>query len=542
MGPVFVFGHRNPDNDSICSAVAYAHLKNVTDPGEVYVPARLGPVPPETAWTFERFGADLPVEITHVRTRVRDAMSAEVVSIGVAENLLAAGTLMRERGVRALPVVDPDRTVRGLLDNGILAELYINETALLGFEKLPMTVGEIAEVVGGRILCGDRATTLTGHVVIGAMEPDTMVAYIHPGDTLIVGDRVRTQPLALEAGAACLIVTGGFEPDEAVLGLARAKGAAIVSSPHDTYATARLVNLGHSVGGVMDPAPLLVDPDALLAEVAEDLIDSPHREAIVVDQDSRLLGILTRSNLARGVRRKVILLDHNEASQSALGIEEAAVVEIVDHHRVGDIQTTSPIMFLNLPVGSTATIVAERYRELGVTPPEAMAGVLLSAVLTDTVLLKSPTTTDVDRAVAQRLAGQLGLDAIEFGLEMFRARAAQAGFSATDAVSRDLKEYRSGDLAIGVAQVETVDADEYRDRADELASALEQFRLSRGLDLAMLLVTDVVKEGSEVFAAGKVRIAERSLGIDLSAGSAWMDGVLSRKKQVASRLLDSIGG
>lgn len=542
MGPVFVFGHRNPDNDSICSAVAYAHLKNVTDPDEVYVPARLGPVPPETAWTFERFGADLPVEITHVRTRVRDAMSAEVVSIGVSENLLAAGTLMRERGVRALPVVDPDRTVRGLLDNGILAELYINETALLGFEKLPMTVGEIAEVVGGRILYGDRSTTLTGHVVIGAMEPDTMVAYIHPGDTLIVGDRLRTQPLALEAGAACLIVTGGFEPDDSVLELARAKGAALVSSPHDTYATARLVNLGHSVGGVMDPTPLLVDPDALLAEVAEDLIDSPHREAIVVDQDSRLLGILTRSNLARGVRRKVILLDHNEASQSALGIEEAAVVEIVDHHRVGDIQTTSPIMFLNLPVGSTATIVAERYRELGVTPPEAMAGVLLSAVLTDTVLLKSPTTTDVDRAVAQRLADQLGLDAIGFGLEMFRARAAQTGFSAADAVSRDLKEYRSGDLAIGVAQVETVDADEYRDRADELASALEQFRLSRGLDLAVLLVTDVVKEGSEVFAAGKVRIAERSLGIDLSAGSAWMDGVLSRKKQVASRLLDSIGG
>lgn len=542
MGPVFVFGHRNPDNDSICSAVAYAHLKNVTDPDGVYVAARLGPVPPETAWTFERFGVDIPVEITHVRTRVRDAMSAEVASIGVSENLLAAGTLMRERGVRALPVVDADRVVRGLLDNGILAELYINETELLGFEKMPMTVGEIAEVVGGRILCGSGATALTGHVVIGAMEPGTMVAYIHPGDTLIVGDRVRTQPLALEAGAACLIVTGGFEPGSAVLELASAKGAAIVSSPHDTYATARLVNLGHSVGGVMDPAPLLVDPDALLAEVAEDLIDSAHREAIVVDQDSRLLGILTRSNLARGVRRKVILLDHNEASQSAVGIEEASVVEIVDHHRVGDIQTTTPIMFLNLPVGSTATIVAERYRELGVTPPVAMAGVLLSAVLTDTVLLKSPTTTDVDRAVAQRLAGQLGLDAIEFGLEMFRARAARTGFSAADAVSRDLKEYRSGDLAIGIAQVETVDSDEYRSRAEELASALEEFRLSRGLDLAMLLVTDVVKEGSEVFAAGKVRIAERSLGIDLSAGSAWMDGVLSRKKQVASRLLESIGG
>ncbi|MBN2248087.1 MAG: putative manganese-dependent inorganic diphosphatase [Coriobacteriia bacterium] len=542
MGPVFVFGHRNPDNDSVCSAVAYAHLKNVTDPEGVYVPARLGPMPPETSWTFARFGVDEPVELSHVRARVRDAMSPDVITIGVDDNLRAAGALMREHGVRALPVVDEAGAVQGLLHQGILAELYINETELLGFERLPMTVAEIAEVVEGRILCGHGATVLSGHVVIGAMEPGTMVSYIHPGDTLIVGDRVRTQPLALEAGAACLIVTGGSEPGEVVLERARELGAAIVSSPHDTYATARLVNLGHSVGGVMDPSPLLVDPDALMAEVAEDLIDSPHREAIVVDHDSRLLGILTRSNLARGVRRRVILLDHNEASQSAPGIEEAAVIEIVDHHRVGDIQTASPILFLNLPVGSTATIVAERYRELGVTPPDSMAGVLLSAVLSDTVLLKSPTTTDLDRVTAQHLAAQLDLDPIEFGLEMFRARAAQAGFSAEDAVSRDLKEYRAGDVTIGVAQVETVDADEYRERAVELAAALEAFRVRRGLDLAMLLVTDVVREGSEVYAAGKTRVAERALGIDLGTGSAWMAGVLSRKKQIASHLLESIGG
>lgn len=541
MGPVFVFGHRSPDNDSICSAVAYAHLKNITDTENVYVPARLGSMPPETLWTFERFGVDAPTEITHVRARVRDAMSPDVVTIGIGDNLLRAGMLMRERGIRALPVVDGQGVVRGLLDNATLAELYINETELLGFEKLPMTVAEITGVVGGRTLCGDGSKLLTGHVVIGAMEPDTMVSYIHPGDTLIVGDRLRTQPLALEAGVACLIVTGGFEPGEAVLALAREREAAIVSSPHDTYATARLINLGHSVGGVMDPSPLLVDPDALVAEVAEDLFDSPHREALVVDHESHLLGILTRSNLARGVRRRVILVDHNEVSQSAPGIEEASVIEIVDHHRVGDIQTTSPILFLNLPVGSTATIVAERYRKLGVSLPDAMAGVLLSAVLSDTLLLKSPTTTDVDRTVAGILAEQLGLDAIQFGLEMFRARAAQAGFSAEDAVSRDLKEYRAGDLAIGVAQVETVDADEYRGRAAELAAALEALRVRRGLDLAMLLVTDVVREGSEVFAVGKTRIAERALGIDISAGSAWMDGVLSRKKQIASHLLESIG-
>lgn len=542
MGPILVFGHRNPDNDSICSAVAYAHLKNVTDPDEVYLPARLGPVPPETAWVFERFGVDLPDEITHVRTRVRDAMSPDPFTVRVDDNMLAAGRLMRERGVRALPVVGPDGEVRGLINQRILADLYISETEMLGFEKLPMTVTELAAVLDGRILTGDPSLRLTGSVLIGAMEPETMVGYIGKGDTLIVGDRQRTQPLALEAGALCLIISGGSEPGVGVLDLARAREAAIISSPHDTYATARLVNLGHLVSGLMDQSPLLVGQDALLGEVAEDIMESVHREAIVVDEDGRLEGMITRTNLARGVRRRVILLDHNELSQSAIGVEDAAVVEIIDHHRVGDVQTTAPVMFLNLPLGSTATIVAERYRDLGVVPPDGMAGILLSAVLTDTVLLKSPTTTAVDRAVAARLGEQLRLDPMAFGLEMFRARAERATFSADDAVSGDLKEYRVGDMTIGVAQVETVDAEEFLDRSAEVAAALEAFRRSRRLDLAMLLVTDVVREGSHVFASGKVRVAERALGVELEAGPAWMDGVLSRKKQVAARLLEAAGG
>jgi len=541
MGPVLVFGHRNPDNDSICSAVAYAHLKNVTDPADVYLPARLGPVPAETAWAFGRFGVDLPDEIAHVRTRVRDAMSADPVTVRPGDNMLAAGRLMRENNVRALPVVDEDGIARGLINQTILAELYIDETEMLGFEKLPVTVRELADVLRGTILEGDPSSRLTGHVLIGAMEPDTMVSFIRPGDTLIVGDRRRTQPQALEAGACCLVITGGSAPDDGVLELARKRGAAIISSPQDTYASARLVNLAHSVGGLMDASPLLVGPEALLSEVAEDLMESAHREALVVDEERRLIGILTRSNLARGFRRRVILLDHNELAQSAPGVEDASVVEIVDHHRVGDVQTAAPILFLNLPVGSTATIVAERYRELGVEPPAPIAGILLSAVLTDTVLLKSPTTTDTDREVAARLAAQVRVEPVEFGLEMFRARSEGVEFSATDAVSRDIKEYRVGDLAIVVSQVETVDTSEYLERADEVMAALESYRMARGLDLAMLLVTDVVREGSEVFASGKTRIVERALSVDVSAGPAWMDGVLSRKKQIAARLLEAMG-
>lgn len=542
MGPVLVFGHRNPDNDSICSAVAYAHLKNLTDPDDVYVPARLGPVPPETAWVFERFGVDLPEEISHVRTRVRDAMTPDVLTVAPDANMLAAGRLMRERDILALPVVGPDGVPRGVINQRILAELYISETEVTGFEKLPVSVGELAHVLSGEILAGDATMTCAGKVLIGAMEPDTMLGYIRPGDTLIVGDRVRTQPLALEAGASCLILTGHAVPDPGVVALASEKKAAIIATAHDTYAAARLVNLGHTVDGLMDPAPLIVSPESLLSEVAEDLMDTPHREALVVDAESQLVGIITRTNLARGHKRRVVLLDHNEVAQSAIGIEDAAVIEIVDHHRVGDVETSGPILFLNLPVGATATIVADRYRELEVVPPGPMAGILLSAVLSDTVLLKSPTTTDLDREMASWLAARVGVDAIEFGFEMFRARAERAAFSAEEAVSTDLKEYRVGDLAIAVAQVETVDAGEYLERAAELRTALESFCERRGLDLAMLLVTDVVREGSQIFATGKTRIAERALGIDLSSGSAWMDGVLSRKKQVASRLLEAAGG
>lgn len=541
MGPVLVFGHKNPDNDSICSAVAYAHLKNLTDADNVYLPARLGPVPVETQWVFERFGVDIPDEVAHVFTRVRDVMTEDAVSIAPDATMLDAGRLMRTHGVRALPVVE-DGAVRGLINVSILAELYIDETDVRGFEALPVTVGHLASALGGTILVGEATDLLSGGVLIGAMEPESMLAYIKPGDTLILGDRKRTQPLVLEAGVACLVVTGSFVPDADVLELASARGAAVISTSHDTYAAARLVNLSHPVGGFMDTAMALVGPEMLLSEVAEDLVESPHREAVVVDDDGALAGIITRTNLARGLRRRVILVDHNELSQSAPGVAEAAVLEIIDHHRVGDVQTAAPILFMNLPVGSTATIVAERYRETGVEPPQSMAGLLLAALLTDTVLLKSPTTTDTDRVVAARLAAVLDLDAGEFGMEMFRARSSGRAFSAAEAVRADLKEYRSGDAVIAIAQIETVDVTEVLEHRDEVVGTMAALREARGYDLLMLMITDVVRKGSEIVAVGRTRLAERALGIDLASGSAWMDGILSRKKQIAARMLENAGG
>ncbi|MBS3956702.1 MAG: putative manganese-dependent inorganic diphosphatase [Clostridiales bacterium] len=540
MGPVLVFGHKNPDNDSICSAVAYAHLKNLTDAHNVYVPVRLGAVAPETEWVFARFGVALPEEIIHVRTRVRDVMTTDVVTVGADTTMLDVGRIMREHNVRALPVVE-DGVVRGLVNQRILAEAYLSETEMRGFADVSVTVGHLVDVLDGELLAGDAAATLSGNVLIGAMEPETMRGYISPGDTIIVGDRRRTQPMALQAGIACLIVSGGHRPAADVLTLAAEKGAAVIATHHDTFGTARLVNLSHTVADIMDTDILTFHPDTLLAEAVEDLFGSTHREALVLDTERRVAGILTRTNVVRGDRRRVVLVDHNEVAQSAPGVEEAAVIEVVDHHRIGDIQTTGPILFLNIPVGATATIVALRYEELGVSIPVAMAGILLAAVLTDTVLLKSPTTTDTDRAVAERLARRVGVDAAEFGMEMFRARGAGRAFSAERVVKADLKEYRAGDNLTAIGQIETVDIAEVMEHVGEVRRVMESLREARGYDLVLLMVTDVVREGSEIIAAGNIRLAERALGISLDGGSAWMEGVLSRKKQVAARLVDAAG-
>jgi len=535
-----VFGHTNPDNDSICSAIAYAHLKNLIDPAGVYVPVRLGPLPPESAWALERFGIEPPAQIAHVRTRVVDVMTADLLTVGPTDTLHTVGSLLAERGVRALPVVEDGRLC-GLVTVQALASRYVDNVTTSGFTGRPVSIGRLVETLGGELVVGDATTELSGAVLIGAMEPETMVARVRPGDTIILGDRRRTQPMAIEAGAACLVVTGGHRPSDEVLALAAAKGCAVITTDKDTFTSARLMDLAHAVSEVMETDILTVEPEMLLTEAAEDLFASPQREAPVLDASGRLVGLLTRTNVARAARRHVILVDHNEIAQSADGVEEASVVEIVDHHRIGDIETSVPISFIGSPVGATATIVATRFRELEVDPPVGIAGLLLSAVLTDTVLLKSPTTTAVDQEVVEWLSAIVGVDYVEFAMEMFRARTSGEEFSAERVVTRDLKEYRIRDLVVAVGQVETVDVDEVLAHRDEIVSYMEDLARARGYDTLALMVTDVVREGSELLVTGRRRPLEKAFGVPLESGSAWFDGMLSRKKQVAPRLLESAG-
>lgn len=540
MGPVLVFGHTNPDNDSICSAIAYAHLKNLIDPTGVYVPVRLGPLPPESEWVLRRFGIEAPAEISHVRTRVVDVMTADLLTVGPNDTLHTVGALLSERGVRALPVVDDGRLC-GLVTVQALASRYVDNVTASGFSERPVSVGRLVETLGGELPVGDPSHELKGAVLIGAMEPETMVARVCPGDTIILGDRRRTQPMVIEAGAACLVITGGHRPSKSVLALAEQRGCAVITTGKDTFTAARLMDLAHAVSEVMETDVLTVEPETLLIEAAEDLFASPQREAPVLDASGRLIGLLTRTNVARAARRSVILVDHNEVAQSADGVEEASVVEIVDHHRIGDIETSVPISFIGSPVGATATIVAMQFRQFEVDPPAGVAGLLLSAVLTDTVLLKSPTTTSSDREVVEWLAAILEVDYVEFAMEMFKARTSGVEFSAEQVVTRDLKEYRIRDLVVAVGQVETVDADEVLAHRAQIVECMEGLARARGYDTLALMVTDVVREGSELIVTGRRRPLEKAFGVSLESGSAWFDGMLSRKKQVAPRLLESAG-
>jgi manganese-dependent inorganic pyrophosphatase len=540
MGQVLVFGHTSPDNDSICSAIAYAHLKNLTDPSSVYVPARLGPVPPETAWVLTHFGVDTPIEISHVRTRVSDVMTTDVLSVGPDDTLATVGVLLSERGVRALPVLQDGR-VLGLVTVQALAVRYLENVTASGFAGRPVRVGRLVAVLDGRLLAGDPEAELSGGVLIGATEPDTLARMVNAGDTVIVGDRKRSQPLAVSAGAACVIVTGGAEPSAEVLKVAGDRGCAVIATGHDAFSAARLLELAHAVSEIMETELLIVEPDTLLSEASEDLFASPQREAPVVDADGRLVGLLTRTNVARATRRRVILVDHNEIAQSADGVEEASVIEIVDHHRIGDVQTAAPIAFLGMPVGATATIVATRFRELDVDPPRHVAGLLLSAVLTDTLLLKSPTTTDVDREISDWLGQLLDMDPAQFAMDVFRARGTGATFSAEDVVCRDLKEYRIRDERIAIAQIETVDGAEVLAHRDQIVAFMEDLSRLRGFDTVLLMVTDIVREGSELLVVGRRRQVEKAFGTTFEGGSAWFDGMLSRKKQVAPRLVESAG-
>ena len=452
--PIIVVGHRNPDNDAISAAIGYAWLKNELAkrdavPGEdvpTYVPARLGPLPRETAGVLDKWGIDVPMVINNLFARVSDVMTCDPISIGAKAKIIEAGRVLRKHNVQALVVTNEDGTYKGLISTRMIANRYISATDVLETE-----------------------------------------------------------------------------------------GATEMSVAADLIAS-----LDQTVDTVMEHGILTLNKDGRLDEAVSDLMNQPFREAVVLDEDNMPIGIVTRSDIAVHPHRKVILVDHNEVSQAAAGIEDAEVVEIIDHHRIADVSTIYPIKFINMPVGSSATIVTLEAQRYGVTIPREIAAVLLSAVMTDTVVLKSPTATPIDAQVVDFLAEIVGMEPLDFGMEVFSFRGGDDDMPIDKLVSADSKEFDLGEGTVLIAQHETTNLDSCMGREKEMRAYMRELIEKNGYICVLLMVTDIIAEGSQFLCEGNRRIVNRAFGIECTGeGGTWMPGVLSRKKQVASRILEA---
>jgi manganese-dependent inorganic pyrophosphatase len=497
---------------------------------------RLGDVNAQTRWLLDRSQAPLPELLPHIMLRVRDVMRDAFAVARDRVPVREVGLTLAREGLDLVPIVDDAGALVGIVSERTLARRYIRESREAStLAEAPTTVGCVAAVLEGELITGAPDQRVAGRVWVHAMEV-TAPTKIAPGDTVVVGNRTDAQRLAIELGATLLIVSNGTRPEEEIVALADERGTAVIASRLDTYVSGRLVTLSSPARALMDPDPLTVSPDDLISDISDPVKDIDYRAAVAVDGERRPRGLVTRSDLVSPAPRRVVLVDHAEQAQSVIGVQQAEIVEILDHHHIGSIETRIPVTATFDPVGSTATLVVERFRQNGMEPIASTAQMLLGAALSDTVILNSPTTTERDHAVVAYLERVLGLDATEFGRAMFEATSDVSEVPATEIVSRDAKEYElAGGETMSIAQIETV-GDAVLDRRDELLGAMADIQQRRGYRFFVLMITDILNKGSELLVAGDARAAERAFGPPMN-GSISLPGVMSRKKQVAPKLL-----
>ena len=540
-GRIYVSGHRNPDLDSIASAIGYAELKGRLDSGNEYVPIRLGEVNAQTAWALEQSGADEPELMNHVFLRVRDVMREEFPVAGDDEPVRSVGRTMAREELDIVPIVDDGGVLIGVMTERALAHRYIRESRKTSsLVDAPTSVSKIVEVLEGELVAGEDRM-VEGRVWVHSIDPEHSESKISAGDVVVVGNRDDAQRQALELGAVLLIASNGVRPEPEVLELAGESDACVVVSPLDSYVSSRMVTLAAPCRALADTEPVTVDRDDLVSEISDQIKDVHYRAAIAVDRGGRPVGLITRSDLVSPQPRRVILVDHAEQAQSVPGIEQAEIIEILDHHHIGSIETRVPVTATFDPVGSTATLVVERFRQNGMEPSKPAATILLAAVLSDTVLLNSPTTTERDRTVVEFLEQAIGVVAKDFGSEMFEAGSDVTGVPADEIVGRDTKEYGlSNGGTIAIAQIEVVGR-ALAERTEELQEGLERMRAAHDYDLAVLMVTDIVGKSTDLLVAGDAGPVERVFDGQLENGALRLPGVMSRKKQVAPPLLGAFG-
>jgi manganese-dependent inorganic pyrophosphatase len=543
MSKVYIIGHRNPDTDSICSALAYASLRNTLEQSDRFVPVRIGDVGGETQFVLDTFGIAAPIFMENVKAQVQDLNMKMVPTVAPELSLKSTWKIMKEHGITTLCVSKGIGVVEGIITIGDLARTYLEpiDNQELAIAKTPIT--NLLEVLEGSLLSGDmHRIFLNGKILVGAMDPDTMKDFIHHGDAVILGNRVENQIEALESGANLLILTGGVTPQSHVLELANKKRATIILTDLDTFHTANLVNQSFPVSYFMKARDLVTfEPEDYLEEIKDTMTAKRYRNFPVIDNEGHYQGMISRALLLNLKRKQVILVDHNERAQAIDGLEEADILEIIDHHRIGDIQTSGPVVFRNQPVGCTATLIAQLYHENQQEIPKNIAGILCCAIMSDTLMLKSPTCTEQDRLTVAALGETAGVDPMKLALEMFRAGSNLKNTTVEELFFRDFKRINTGKVSIGIGQINSPDAEELLAIKDKLQRFMDGIFTEGNFDYLFFMLTDITEEGTWLLYAGDCNeLIESTFQVTPKSGFVYLPGILSRKKQVVPPLLNTL--
>lgn len=533
---IYVLGHKNPDSDSICSAIGYTALMHLQGTLNA-VAARQGPLRRETAYILTRFGIDPPRLVTDVRPQVADRMTSPAICVHEDTSIFEVGQTIQLHGIRHVPVVDDEGCLQGMIGVEDLARFLISGLELEELNHVPLNLDNVVRALDGEVLVLAAERVLHDRIMVGAMEVDSMRRRLEPDILLVMGDRADAQRVAIECGVGTLVITGDNPVSPEIIELARRYRVTLITVHHHTYNTVRLIHMSTPVRHVMQHRAPTCGPDDLVESVQEEILRTePARFLVVVNEDQQVQGIISPTDLLRPVHRKVVLVDHNERGQSVAGIEDAEVVGVIDHHRVADFQTHTPPFMRLEPVGSTSTIVAKLFAEADIPIPPPIAGVLLSGLLADTLLYRSPTTTPEDRRIGAELASCAGVDMEELGTRILELASDVSDRSAQQLLTADFKNFSVDGGLFGIGVIETTNGADVLAHRSELLAAMLRLR-DQGYTIVLFAVIDILHERTTILAVGYPEAVAAAFGTPLlNNDSLELPGILSRKKQIVPLL------
>ena len=540
---IFVIGHKNPDTDSICAAISYAYLKNQLGERE-YVPKRAGAISEETRYVLDYFKAEDPELITDVGAQLKDISIRKTTGVSSQISLKKAWETMKKLDVVTLPVTNRLGKLEGIIVTKDIATSYMDVYDSHVLSKARTQYKNIAETLDGKIVSGnEHAYFMRGKVVIGASDIDYMVEFVESDDLVILGSRKEAQIRALEANASCLIIGCGFDVDEDVIAMARKKDCVVITTAYDSFSIARLINQSMPIKEFMTKDNIVTfDIDDYVDDVKETMSKIRHRDFPILDENGYYIGMVSRRNLMSMQKKQVILVDHNEKSQAVDNIGEAEILEIIDHHRIGSLETISPVYFRNQPLGCSSTIIYQMFGEKGIEIPKQIAGLLLSAILSDTLMFRSPTCTQLDIMAAEALAKIADVEIEKYAKDMFRAGSDFKNKTTEEIFYTDFKLFHTEEYDFGVAQISAMGREELDQVGKQLKPFMKEVLGEKRLDMVYVMLTDILEESSKVIFEGHDagQILADAFETEEDPDGILLEGIVSRKKQLIPTLMNAM--